>query len=178
MNKARQKGASYYLVCIFCLALAAWLLLKTADIQSISACGSLNSTGPENTTSHWLHEYVWNCVVQPVASRRTQFFHLIFMQPMGSNIFSPSTCNCVRLCLDIINPAKMSKLLLKMSGQEIKWERPNGEQGKGHRDWNEAVLTYNRDGVLRFNDRGVHRYDVCVNLWIPYPNAHNTKVNR
>ena len=61
-----------------------------------------------------------------------------------------------------------------MSGQEIKWERPNGEQGKGHRDWNEAVLTYNRDGVLRFNDRGVHRYDVCVNLWIPYSYAHNT----
>ena len=115
-----------------------------------------------------------NCVLLTSAGWRMQLFQLIFMQPMGSNIFSPSTCNCVRLCLDIINPAKMSKLLLKMSGQEIKWERPNGEQGKGHRDWNEAVLTYNRDGVLRFNDRGIHRCDVCVNFWIPYPYAHNT----
>ena len=79
---------------------------------------------------------------------------------------------CLQVCSDIINPAQMSKLLLKMSGQEIKWERPNGEQGKGHRDWYEAVLTYNRDGVLRFNDRGVHRYDVYVNFWIPYPYAH------
>ena len=32
-----------------------------------------------------------NCVPLPTGGRRTQFFHLIFTQPIGSNIFGPST---------------------------------------------------------------------------------------
>ena len=49
-------------------------------------------------TSHRLHEYeVKNCVLQPAAGRRTQLFHLILTQPMGSNKSQPSTRNFSQL---------------------------------------------------------------------------------
>ena len=32
-----------------------------------------------------------NCILQPAAGRRTQFFNLVFTQPLGSNKSQPST---------------------------------------------------------------------------------------
>ena len=51
-----------------------------------------------------------NCVVLPAAGWRAQFFHLIFMQPMGSTISGPSTvielsCNIVTtICSAVLSP--------------------------------------------------------------------------
>ena len=56
-----------------------------------------------------------NCVLLPTAGWRTQFFHLIFTQPMGSNKSQPSTHDLG--CRFPVNSADFWLCLHKFSGK-------------------------------------------------------------
>ena len=55
-----------------------------------------------------------NCVIQPAAGMRTQFYHLLFTQPMGSNISGPSISMAMSIYLDKLDAPQSSVVKREM----------------------------------------------------------------